>query len=614
MSSNYEIQTIFWKEAGFDIQVARLPEEALNDKLALLSTGSGTLTKTIYDHFLAETCLVDASSVINFFKHSHLSDEEATEAVAGLVKVILDINPLLDPEVLVINENNLIKLPDQSDTKSRPLKENSDWNKSESNLTGGFVPPDALTDDMLHNMTYGNPFIGNGMSGYDGDIELKTWDRLGILVGIKVYTPKDVKTLFSSAAPNFQVEEKYKLFIVTKCVNDYSVLFTYIDGLDKIGMQEIIDDLYKLSVEVNPFLDYGKVDFKKIDRIRAKANKTRGKTETEDGLEEILFIEDISKEAILDLGTRIKTSLIGQDDAVHAIVETTQIAHCGLKPTEPPIGTFLLCGRTGVGKTHCAKILSKELCGKDRLIRIDCSEYGHSHDVMKLLGAPPSYVGHDDGGFLTKAIKENPFSVVLFDEVEKAHSKLHDMLLQIMEDGRLTSGKGEVVSFDSAVILLTSNIGVKDIDNISKTAGFGDVAVITEDRKGKAIKKALRRSFKPEFLNRLDGILVFKSLGKESCLSIIKLAIKELNYWLLEKNIIVELTEEVVDYILKKGFSKEYGARPLKRFIRKNLVKPLAIKILHEEIVEGDYVNIKLADDKLLIEPRILPDFDEEAL
>jgi ATP-dependent Clp protease ATP-binding subunit ClpC len=308
--------------------------------------------------------------------------------------------------------------------------------------------------------------------------------------------------------------------------------------------------------------------------------------------------KDISKDVLLSLADKMKIYLIGQDEAVETLADAIQRASIGLKDPARPIGSFLFAGRTGVGKTLATKILADELIeDRDNLITIDCSEYSSDHEYAKLIGAPSGYIGHDQGGVLTNAMMKNPFAVVVFDEVEKASSKVHELLLQVLEEGRLTDGKGQQVSFKDAIVIMTSNVGAKEIESISKTIGFGDVNTITEEKKDVALKEALKKKFKPEFLNRIDAVVNFRTLKKQDYMKIIDIELFKLNDNLKNndteyKDISLDFTDSVKKFIYKNGIDEAYGARPLKRCIEKEISTPLARKILKDEI-KGE-VNIKI--------------------
>jgi ATP-dependent Clp protease ATP-binding subunit ClpC len=315
--------------------------------------------------------------------------------------------------------------------------------------------------------------------------------------------------------------------------------------------------------------------------------------------------KDVPKEVLLKLSDSMKLFLIGQDEAVETLTDAIQRASVGLKDPLRPIGSFMFAGRTGVGKTLATKVLADELIeDKDNLVTIDCSEYSSDHEYAKLIGAPSGYIGHEQGGVLTNAMMKNPFTVVVFDEVEKASHKVHELMLQILEEGRLTDGKGQKVSFKDAIIIMTSNVGAKEIESIGKTIGFGDAAKITEMKKDTALNEALKKKFKPEFLNRIDAVVNFRTLGKEDYMRIIDIELFKLNDNLKHnetdyKGLTLDFNKTVNNFIYKNGINEEFGARPLKRCIEKEISTPLARKILNEDLTIEAIINVAFKRGKV---------------
>ena len=287
------------------------------------------------------------------------------------------------------------------------------------------------------------------------------------------------------------------------------------------------------------------------------------------------------KERILRVEDELKKDVIGQERALHAIARAIKRNKAGLSEFNRPIGSFLFLGPTGVGKTESAKTLARFLFDSDKnLIRLDMSEYMEKHAASRLVGAPPGYVGYEEGGQLTEAVRRKPYSVVLFDEIEKAHPDVFNMLLQVLDDGRLTDNKGVVVDFRNTIIILTSNIASDKIMEINN-----------EEQKQKAVKEALKAYFKPEFLNRLDDIVIFNPLGLEQITHIIDILFKNIQKKVLERDMRITLEESAKEYIAKVGFDPIYGARPLKRALYEQVEDVLADLILKGEIKEGSNIN-----------------------
>ena len=297
------------------------------------------------------------------------------------------------------------------------------------------------------------------------------------------------------------------------------------------------------------------------------------------------------REKILHLAEHMMKRVIGQDDAIKTISDTIIRSRAGLKDPNRPIGSFIFLGPTGVGKTYLTKTLAFNLFDdEDNIVRIDMSEYMDKFSVTRLIGAPPGYVGYEEGGQLTEAVRRKPYSVILFDEIEKAHPDVFNVLLQLLDDGRLTDGKGKIVDFKNTIVIMTSNIGSEIILNDPMVSEPTKEAVLDE----------MKHRFKPEFLNRIDDIIVFKALGKESVKNIVNLILEGINERLKEQYIKVEFTDKALDYIVDKAYDPTYGARPLKRFVQKDIETNLSKMILGGEVPENSVVKVD-SDGKDLI-------------
>ncbi len=295
------------------------------------------------------------------------------------------------------------------------------------------------------------------------------------------------------------------------------------------------------------------------------------------------------REKIIHLEENMKKRVKGQDEALKLVSEAIIRSRAGIKDPNRPIGSFIFLGPTGVGKTEVAKTLAYELFDDERhIIRIDMSEYMESHSVSRLVGAPPGYVGYDEGGQLTEAVRRNPYSIVLFDEIEKAHKDVFNILLQILDDGRITDSQGRTVDFKNTIIIMTSNLGSEFIlENVPD--------------KDKLVMDELKRTFKPEFINRIDEIIMFKSLDKKTVYEILDKIISDIEKRLDDKKIKVNLTSAAKDYIINNSYDEKYGARPIKRFVSRNLETLLATEIINDNIKFGETVNIDVKDDQLII-------------
>ena len=294
------------------------------------------------------------------------------------------------------------------------------------------------------------------------------------------------------------------------------------------------------------------------------------------------------------MGKELSNRVIGQEEAITKLAKAIQRTRVGLKDPKKPIGTFIFLGPTGVGKTELAKVLATYLFDKeDSLIRIDMSEYMEKFSVSRLVGAPPGYVGYEEGGQLTEKVRRKPYSVVLLDEMEKAHPDVFNIMLQVLDDGILTDGLGRRVDFRNTIIIMTSNIGVRDLKDFGAGIGFTTQARQDNDDETmkSTIQNALKKAFSPEFLNRLDDVIVFNSLKREDIHKIIDISLNKLFERVIALGYNVKLTDKAKDFIAEKGYDPQYGARPLNRAIQKYLEDPVAEEILRGDIKEGGTIT-----------------------
>ncbi len=318
----------------------------------------------------------------------------------------------------------------------------------------------------------------------------------------------------------------------------------------------------------------------------------------------VVKLTEQESEKLLHLEENLHKRIIGQDEAVSAVARAIRRARAGLNEPDKPIGSFIFVGPTGVGKTDLAKALAETMFGDEKLmIRIDMSEFMEKHNVSKLIGAPPGYVGYDDnaGGQLTERVRRKPYSVVLFDEVEKAHPDVFNVLLQILDDGRLTDSKGRVINFKNTIIIMTSNVGASKIKKMSNF-GFtsGDEHSDGYDNMKESINDALKEQFKPEFLNRLDDIIVFRKLTKEEAGKICYKIIDSLSARLKLRNVSLKISDEAMNMLLDEGYNDMYGARPLKRVVQKRVEDRLSDEILANHVLPGETVTVEVKDGELV--------------
>ncbi|MDU6181760.1 MAG: ATP-dependent Clp protease ATP-binding subunit [Anaerococcus vaginalis] len=391
----------------------------------------------------------------------------------------------------------------------------------------------------------------------------------------------------------------------------------YKENKDQVSNKEILD---KLVEEKNQAIN--EQNFEKAASLRDQINEAREKLEKEkeenkidlkisfDEVAKIVSswskvpitkLTEDEKQRYMDLDIDLKKEVIGQDKAIDKISHAIKRARVGLKDPKKPIGSFIFVGPTGVGKTYLAKSLAKNLFGDmDNLIRMDMSEYMEKFAVSRLVGSPPGYVGYEEGGQLTEAVRKNPYSVILFDEIEKAHPDIFNLLLQILDDGRLTDGQGRTVDFKNTIIIMTSNVGVSSLNQNPKIGfGTGDVEKEIDDSNKEIINKAIKNAFAPEFLNRLDDIIMFNSLDKDAIKEITKILLEETKERLKNLGIEINYNKRVVDLLSEGGFSKEYGARPLERHITNKIDNQLAEEILKGKLSKDMVINLTVKEGKI---------------
>ena len=407
----------------------------------------------------------------------------------------------------------------------------------------------------------------------------------------------------------------------------------------KLKKQEL-DKLKLEEEEAHTVRDYERAATSRAERMRVESEfeEVRLKWQSEQKLDEVVDENDIAEvvgawtgipvtqmleteaEKLLHMEERLHERIIGQNKAIDALSDAIRRSRSGLSDPRRPLGSFIFLGSSGVGKTELAKALAEFLFDdEDALVRIDMSEYREQHTVSRLFGAPPGYIGYEQGGQLTEQVRRRPYSVVLFDEIEKAHGDVWNTLLQLLDDGRLTDGQGRVVNFRNCVIVMTSNVGTSFVKKAG-ALGFAGVRDADEKANHKRIEEALKDTFRPEFINRIDEIIIFEQLSEEDMVEIVKLQIKEVQERLAEHgNLTILLTDQAQHWLAEQGFDKDFGARPMRRAIQRFVESPLSVQLLKGDIKSGDHIQIDVADDELtftkidVVEPPIVNESAESA-
>ncbi len=412
----------------------------------------------------------------------------------------------------------------------------------------------------------------------DRFLKIRCFNQVEITKLLKVQSIRDSK--------------EYRQLVINACVVDYNddILPSIQQRVTDIGQRHSLEkDVYEACVEINPDLEITKVVLPIQDREESHSELHLFDSDPE--------IEALRSGLNIDgLADALQKDIIGQDHAVDRVCHALKRAAAGLTSPNRPMGSFFFIGQTGVGKTEMAKSLTRHaLPGLDHLVRVDCSEYAQGHEYAKLIGAPPGYIGHNEGGYLTEKMKRLRQAVILFDEVEKADVKLHNLLLQLLDEGFITDGKGTRVPCNQVLLIMTSNIGLREVESLRSRVGF------REDEEGPSceasreqIMAALRRRFPPEFINRIDEIVFFKVLGLSESVRIVRIQLGRVQERARERGIQLSFTPPLERHLAECGFDQTYGARNLRREIRRKVEGPLAERILDKRIGSGDRIRVGL--------------------
>lgn len=430
------------------------------------------------------------------------------------------------------------------------------------------------------------------------EVVLKYSEALDQFLQIRVLGGADLENFLRGAGATRGRDAYYHLVVRTCVLGAEAGVGILLDRSGKeIDEAAVAEHLYHLCVDVNPGLEIHQVTVPEKRRRRSSRP-----SETAEEASEAPAEFTVPRQRLRNLEEDLNRQIVGQTEAAHAVAQTVRKAGLRLRDQRRPVGAFLLVGQTGTGKTEFSKAICRLLFGDlSRLVRVDCSEYALPHEYAKLIGAPPGYIGHNEGGYLTETVRDKRQCVVLFDEVEKAHSKMHHLLLQLLDEGMLTDGKGAATDFTQCLVMLTSNLGTRELQKIRSPLGFAgaqEAVLETEDVRTETMQ-ALRSFFRPEFLNRLDDILVFNPLGVEECSRIVARLLDEFAAKLRGCGIRLRWTREVCRRLAREGFSDEYGARELRRLVQKRVEDPIADSILWNQVKRGQTVSLRVRQGKV---------------
>ncbi len=424
------------------------------------------------------------------------------------------------------------------------------------------------------------------------NLKLKYCPILDSFIKIKELAKNDIDRFLSNA--KIRDKRSYQELVIRATIPEFSsnILYRIHDDYENsFDSDSILDELYRMCIKVNPFLNIYNITIP----VPEQTEKTHPVPQEEK--------KNLQKriEEIRGLQEALRKRVVGQDEAIAQVARSIQCAKIGIKDPNRPVGCFIFAGQTGVGKTELAKAVAEFITGDEKnMVRIDCSEFSQPHEYSKLIGAPPGYVGYEDGGTLTETLLNNPNNVVLFDEIEKASPKLHNLLLQIMDEGFLTDSKGRKIPFQDAVVILTSNVGVEGLDEMKKAVGYRKTETFDQEIIQLETRKALEKTFRPEFLNRVDQVICFRALDRRSSRKIVRMLLKRIEKDLSEMDLSLRFTGGAIDYLIRKGTDRRYGARPLKRAIKQFVETPLTQRIVEDPTLRPGRLLARMSGGKLV--------------
>ena len=576
-----KVKSIFLREISQNVKILKSDnQQELLEELSSLTTD---ISEAEYISWILDNFVIGMTSLFNQYLDISLNDTTSISIIKEvLYKEILNLNPKLNPDNLYISKGNTLTfIKDKSLVR---LVTCDSWQAQDPN-------DKIMTLDINDYYKY----LENARE-FDHFLRAEEWDLFdGLFVSVREFNRKDKINLIRGFIPKSTEEAKY--FIVATCIDNFQQLYRYLisdPNFNVVPINKVIDSLYDLSISHNPFLNLKLNEFKSISKkYKIQQKGVTASTDSKDSNVGRKSLSSIPKREVLSLEDTLKKQVFGQDEAIEGISTTIKRAYTGIKNPKTPIGAFFFFGPTSVGKTELAKVLAKSLTKSiGGLVKIPCSTMVSSHNVHTLTGSPPGYVGYEEKGLLEKALESSPFKIILFDEVEKAHSKLFDLVLEMMEEGEVLMANGNVVKLDNCIIIFTSNIGQEEALRAINKAGFSS-KIHEESQKDSIIEsqylKTLKEKFKPEFLARLNGAFYFKKLNKEN---LIKAASTNLTTHiknLSKKKIYVSYSKDLPEFIISKciEINKDYHARNIRNYIDMQILPKL-----------GDYMLSLSAKDR----------------